>query len=244
MSEATTQLEIRQPNPLMVMIASAIDQKADPATIRELVQIMREERDYSAQMSFNQAMHGCQEKMKPIAANMENPQTRSKYASYDQIDRSIRPIYTGEGLSLSFGDGEPIASDFIRIICYVSHIDGHTRMYHKDMPVVTVGPQGKAVMTATHAHGSADQYAKRYLVKDIFNLAIGESDDDGNGGLKVTEAIAETVSKLLHCADLETLKSTYRDEYKAAVEANDSTAVKLFMDAYTRRKGELTNESA
>jgi hypothetical protein len=80
-------------------------------------------------------------------------------------------------------------------------------------------------------------------VKDIFNLAIGEADDDGNGMI-VSEAIAATVSTLLHCKDLETLKEEYRKEYKAAVEANDSTAVKLFMDAYAKRKGELTNESA
>lgn len=231
------------PNPVMQMLAAAVDKGSD-ASVKELVQILREERDYNAQLAFNQAMHRCQQQMKPISADMENPQTRSKYASYAQVDRAIRPVYTKEGLSLSFGDGEPIASEFIRLLCYVSHVDGHTRMYHKDMPIVTLGPQGKAVMTATHAHGSADAYAKRYLVKDIFNLSIGEKDDDGNGGLKITEAIAATVSKLLHCTDLETLKSQYRDEYKAAVEANDSTAVKLFMDAYGKRKSELTNEPA
>jgi hypothetical protein len=191
-------------------------------------------------VEFNRGMHRCQQQMKRIATDMENPQTRSRYASYAQIDRTIRPIYTEEGFSLSFGDGEPIAPEFIRIICYVSHVDGHTRMYHKDMPIVTTGPKGNDVMTKVHAHGSADQYAKRYLVKDIFNLAIGEDDDDGNGGLLVSEAIAKTVSELLRCADMETLKEQYRREYKAAVEANDSTAVKLFMDAYNKRKTELS----
>jgi hypothetical protein len=231
------------PNPVMQMLAAAVD-KGQDASVKELVQILREERDYNAQLEFNQAMNRCQSKMKRISADMENPQTRSRYASYAQLDRTVRPIYTEEGFSLSFSDGDRIDPETLRIVCYLSHSAGHTRILNKDMPVVTVGPQGKAMMTPTHATASAGSYAKRGLLKDIFNLAIGEDDDDGNGGLKVTEAIAETVSKILHCADLETLKSLYRGEYKAAVEANDSTAVKLFMDAYGKRKSELTNEPA
>src|SRR5207302_7818724 len=37
------------------------------------------------------------------------------------------------------------------------------------------------VMTTTHGTAAADSYAKRYLLKDIFNIAIGEDDRDGNG---------------------------------------------------------------
>jgi hypothetical protein len=232
-------LELQRDVTPMQLMQLAIEKEGSIDVIERLAKLQREQIEYHAMVEFNRGMHRCQQQMKRIATDMENPQTRSRYASYAQIDRTIRPIYTEEGFSLSFGDGEPIAPDFIRIICYVSHVDGHTRMYHKDMPIITTGPKGNDVMTKVHAHGSADQYAKRYLVKDIFNLAIGEDDDDGNGGLLVSEAIAKTVSELLRCADMETLKEQYRREYKAAVEANDSTAVKLFMDAYNKRKGEL-----
>lgn len=229
----------REPTVMDILSNAVLSGNVSVDVIERLTKLQREQVEYQAMVEFNKGMHRCQQQMKRISADMENPQTRSRYASYAQIDRTIRPIYTDEGFSLSFGDGEPIASEFIRIICYVSHVDGHTRMYHKDMPIVTTGPKGNDVMTKVHAHGSADQYAKRYLVKDIFNLAIGEDDDDGNGGLHVSEAIAKTVSELLHCIDMETLKEQYRREYKAAVEANDSTAVKLFMDAYTKRKAEI-----
>jgi hypothetical protein len=227
-------------NPVMQMLAAAVDKGSD-ASVKELVQILREERDYNAQLAFNQAMHRCQQQMKPISADMENPQTHSKYASYAQVDRAIRPVYTKEGLSLSFGDGEPIASDFIRILCYVSHIEGHTRMYHKDMPIVTLGPQGKAVMTATHAHGSADAYAKRYLVKDIFNLSIGEKDDDGNGdNPKIpSDKVGEWLKGLQEAEDLTSLMKLWGKIYTTTTELGDENAKQILIPAYETRKGEL-----
>ena len=237
---STELVTLREPSVMEILSSAVLNGNVSVDVIERLTKLQREQVEYQAMVDFNKAMHRCQQQMKRISADMENPQTRSRYASYAQIDRTIRPIYTEEGFSLSCGDGEPIAPEFIRIICYVSHVEGHTRMYHKDMPVVTTGPKGNDVMTKVHAHGSADQYAKRYLVKDIFNLAIGEDDDDGNGGMVVSEAIAKTVSELLRCADMDALKEMYRTEYKAAMEANDSTAVKLFMDAYTKRKGELS----
>ena len=35
-------------------------------------------------------------------------------------------------------------------------------------------------MTKTHAVGSAMSYGVRYLLKLVFNVAVGEDDDDGN----------------------------------------------------------------
>src|SRR5690606_15862485 len=48
------------------------------------------------------------------------------------------------------------------------------------MPADGKGAKGGDVMTKTHAAGSAMSYGQRYLLKLIFNVAIGENDDDGN----------------------------------------------------------------
>ena len=47
--------------------------------------------------------------MRAIAADANNPQTRSRYASYFALDNAVRPIYTKHGFSLTFdtGDGAP-----------------------------------------------------------------------------------------------------------------------------------------
>ena len=43
------------------------------------------------------------------------------------------------------------------------------------------GAKGGDVMTRTHATGAALSYGMRYLLRMIFNVAVGEGDTDGNG---------------------------------------------------------------
>lgn len=133
-----------------------------------------------AEQAFNEAMGAAQGEMGRISADATNTQTRSKYATYGQLDRHVRPIYTKHGFSLSFDttDGAPEGHE--RILCYVSHSAGHTRTYRADIPNDGKGAKGGDVMTKTHASGSAKSYGMRYLLKMIFNIAIGEDDDDGN----------------------------------------------------------------
>lgn len=135
-----------------------------------------------AETAFNEAMTKAQSDMGRISADAVNPQTRSQYASYAQLDRHLRPIYTQNGFSLSFNTGKSDKPDYIEILCYVSHSAGHTRPYTVEMPSDGKGAKGGDVMTKTHATGSAMSYGMRYLLKLIFNVAIGEDDDDGNGG--------------------------------------------------------------
>jgi len=133
-----------------------------------------------SERAFNDAMSAAQSSMGRIAADSENPQTRSAYASYAQLDRHVRPIYTKNGFSLSFNTGDSGKENELRVICYVSHAAGHTRTYTVDMPSDGKGAKGGDVMTKTHATGSAMSYGSRYLLKAIFNIAVGEGDDDGN----------------------------------------------------------------
>ena len=154
-----------------------------------------------AEQAFVAAMNAAQAEMRPIAADADNPQTRSKYASYAALDKALRPLYTKHGFSLSFDEGDTTKPDHIRVLCYVSHEAGHTRIYRKDMPADGKGAKGGDVMTKTHASGAADTYGMRYLLKKIFNVAIGEDDRDGNEsqqrGPTITEAQRDELLKLL-----------------------------------------------
>jgi len=134
----------------------------------------------SAEEQFNAAMSAAQTDMRPVAADADNPQTRSRYASYAALDRSLRSIYTKHGFGLSFDTGEAPQPDCVRVLCYVTHGGGHARTYHVDMPADGKGAKGGDVMTKTHAAGAAMSYGMRYLLKMIFNVAVGEDDRDGN----------------------------------------------------------------
>jgi hypothetical protein len=117
--------------------------------------------------------------MQTVAPDAKNTSTKSDYASYAALDRMARPIYTKHGFGLSFDSQESKLAEHVLVVCYVSHRDGFSRTYRADMPADGKGAKGGDVMTKTHATGSAFSYAQRYLLRLIFNLAVGD-DDDGN----------------------------------------------------------------
>lgn len=167
---------------LSVISRAASDPNVDIEKLERLM-AMKERMDAKeAETAFNGAMARVQSAMRRIVADKTNSQTRSNYASYGQLDRELRPLYTGEGLSLSF-DTEPAPDGMVGMICYVSHEAGHTRTYRAAVPSDGKGAKGNDVMTKTHAFGSGTAYGMRYLLKMIFNVAIGIDldDDDGNG---------------------------------------------------------------
>jgi hypothetical protein len=130
-----------------------------------------------AERRFSSALVAAQAEMEPIRTDADNPQTRSRYATYAALDRAIRPHYTAHGLAPSFGT-EPLDGDKIRVYAILSHKDGGARRYQIDMPCETKGIRGSDMMTKTHSIGSAFTYGKRYLLLGMFNLST--EDDDGN----------------------------------------------------------------
>lgn len=229
---------VTQPTVMEILSSAVLSGKCDVDIVERLTRLQREQVEYQAMVEFNEAMHRCQQQMKHINTDMQSD--KGRYASYKQVDKAIRPIYTGEGISLSFSDGEPIAPDTLRLLCYVSR-GGYTRVYHKDMPIDTKGAKGNDVMTRTHAQGSADSYAKRYLVKDIFNLAVGENDDDGNGGapMEDTEFISWR-ENIVNAANEDDLRKYFNAAFQEATKAKDKLALQSFRDARDKRRKELT----
>lgn len=143
-----------------------------------------------AETDFFNALTLAQSEIQRVHANLDNKQTRSKYASYGALDKVVRPIYVKHGFALSFDTGTAEVEAHIRILCNVSHRGGHCKTYHIDMPADGKGAKGGDVMTKTHATASGVSYGRRYLVMMIFNIAIGDdNDDDGNsaGGANLVE---------------------------------------------------------
>ena len=163
--------------------------------------------DSQNEAAFNGAMNAAQGEMRLVSADARNPQTHSEYASYAALDKALRPIYVRHGFSLSFYEGETSKPEHIRIMCDVAHSGGCTKKRYRDMPADGKGAKGGDVMTKTHASGAAATYGMRYLLKMIFNVAIGEDDNDGN------EAIETIDNKQL--ADLEALMTEVGADKKA-----------------------------
>ena len=225
----------------MELLQSAVLQGAGIDTIERLAKLQREMLEYDAKVHFNDAMQRAQSRMKPISADMNNPQTKSKYASYAQLDNKLRPIYSDEGFSLSFNTGESPYPDHVRVLCDVAH-GGHIRPYQVDMPSDGKGAKGGDVMTKTHATGAAVSYGMRYLLKMIFNVAVGEADTDGNlpdnPGMP-EQQFMDCLERIEGAASLEDLQQSFAKAYKLANAAKDQGALSSFIKAKDARKAEL-----
>lgn len=167
---------------LQVIERAARDPAVDIDKMERLMAMMERQQERTAERAFSDAMCSTQEEMRPISKDASNPQTHSKYASYGALDNALRPIYSKYGFALSFDSKNIETKDgmAVDVMCKVSHKDGHIDRPTLTIPIVTKGPQGKDVMTLTHATMSAISYGRRGLLKMIFNIAEGTFDDDGN----------------------------------------------------------------
>jgi hypothetical protein len=148
------------------------------------------------EQDFRAALSAAQAEMRPVAADSNNPQTRSKYASYAALDRALRPIYTKHGFALSFNTEAAPVAEYVRVVCFVS-CAGHKEKYQIDMPADGKGAKGGDVMTKTHATGSAMTYGQRYLLKMIFNIAVGDDIDGNETGELISEKQANEITTLV-----------------------------------------------
>ncbi len=178
---------------LAMIERAARDPSIDVDKLDRLLQMRERENARVAEQAFNAALADAQTEMHPVAADSDNPQTRSRYASYAALDRAVRPIYTTHGFALSFNTADAPGPEQARILCDVCHAGGHTRRYHVDMPVDGKGARGGDVMTKTHAMGSGISYGMRYLLRMIFNLAIDQDDDGNAAGGRATPERPRTV---------------------------------------------------
>jgi ERF superfamily protein len=174
----TARLPAKPGNLLEAIIMAASDPSIDIAKVEHLVRLKKEMDAAEAERLFNEALAAAQAQMQPVVADARNDQTQSRYASFAQVDKAIRPIYSRHGLSVTWTTGERSNDTAVEVVGYLlGH--GHSRRYSIVMPADGKGPKGGDVMSRTHAAAAACSYAMRYLTLMMFNLAI-DKDTDGN----------------------------------------------------------------
>ena len=232
------------PSPLATLSMierAATNPEVDIEKMDRLLQLHERMEAKQSEQRFANAMCAAQAGMTRVSADAQNPQTRSKYASYGALDRALRPLYSAAGFSLSFDTGDSPKEGHVRILCYVS-CEGHTRTHHIDMPSDGKGPQGKSVMSATHATGAASSYGMRYLLKMIFNVAVGEDDNDGNEPTASAPGYdfskwSKMLAKAKTGDQLEAVRNAIKDD--KAIPPKDLPTVRQL---WTKRKNELEAE--
>lgn len=174
---------------LQAITTIASDPAVDIEKIERLFSMHERLEKIQAEKAFNDAMSRAQSAIVPIARNRRNEHTRSNYADLAAINAIIVPIYTAEGLSVTFdtetkNENDPIPPGSVRTVAIVGHSGGFSRRYHIDLLPDDAGSQGKVNKTKVQAAGSTNLYGRRYLAAMIFNIATtdDQNDADGNGG--------------------------------------------------------------
>lgn len=140
-----------------------------------------------AEREFNIALLACKSDMPNITKDRVNPQTNSRYASYDHISDLVDPVTRQHGFTLSFGTAESPLADHYRMTVRLRHVGGHHEDYIADIPIDAAGIAGKRNKTPTHAFGSTISYGRRYLKCMVFDISFSE-DDDGNAAGEAVSA--------------------------------------------------------
>ena len=227
---------------IQIIERAARDPSVDIDKMERLMQMHERIVKNKAESDFNDAMTACQKEIRAVAPDAVNPQTHSKYASFAKLDGILRPIYTKHGISISYGTEDTAKVESVRVIAYVAR-GGYTRKYQVDMPADGKGAKGGDVMTKTHATGAAMAYGSRYLLKGIFNVAVGEDDQDGNA--RSDKVLPETVkvdflAAIEALADMEGWNSLWQKITAATTAAGDIAAHEELRSAMAARRRILT----
>lgn len=244
--EKTHEMAIAPMQMVQRALQSAIDSGAGLEVVNLILGEQRKMLEYNARVEFDQAMQRAQSKIQRVGFDRNNSHTSSRYVTFAKLDAAIRPVYTEEGFSLSFDTADTDKPDMVRVLCYVAHTGGHTRTYHIDMPADGKGARGGEVMTRTHATGSAVSYGKRYLEAMIFNVTVGDPDDDGNAaaGNRAGKSLDDRdhirlLENIQNARTVGEVTAAYIVAIKAAGAVGDQNSIAIFEREANKRKKEL-----
>jgi len=169
------------PSVLNIIERAARDESVDVAKLEKLLEMQERVDARQNQQAFNRAMSEAQSEMMQVVRDGDNPHSRSKYARLEAIDKAIRPIYTSHGFSVRYRGGEPSIPGGVKVICVVSHAQGHTEEFPLEAPADSVGSKGVTNKPMVQAVGSTVTYLRRYALMMAFNVTLTNDPDDDDG---------------------------------------------------------------
>jgi len=170
----TNMNELTQPsNSAVSIIQQAIASGADPAYLRELLQVREQWEAGEARKQYSQAIADFQSRC-PIIEKGDKAHNKA-YAAMDRIWRTIRPLLDETGLSIVW-TVNALTDYGLHIEGEIRHKAGHAVPISYDLPM----PDKVTGQNAAQQMGSASSYAKRYATCAALGIQTGQDlDDDG-----------------------------------------------------------------
>ncbi len=199
-------------------------QKIDADKLEKMMNLQERWEDRQAEKSFHHALAEFQRRA-PIIEKADDAHGK-KYARLDRIWRTVRPLVTELGLSVTWQKCE-IVDGVCKVEGLLAHAEGKSIELSRSIPV----PEMIRGQNASQQAGSAESYAKRYALCAALGIVTGDDDDGYNAGtafLTVEQAKSvqdlldqlddkEVEKALLQWAECETVEEIPSSKYHATI---------------------------
>ena len=250
----TTELAIEKRAPTTIEIIQQVLASGGKAAemavvVKELVALKQSEERFQwereerqAKIDFDDALNRCQKSIGIILPNRGRKSQRSLekpdifWLDYVGLDAVLRPIYTEEGFSISFSEIEDSKPGYVGMKATVCR-SGISREYFKYL--TTEGAFDK--MPKADAEASAASRVKRYLMLQIFNIAVGIDKDEKSpyGDGMTNDEGADWVAAIESGGDAIEVMESWTKATAAARKIEDYKAMTIFTEARDKRLKEL-----
>jgi len=213
---------VKQSNTPMTLMSKAIESGASIENLEKLMDLQERFERKEAAKAFFMAMNKFQANKPQIvktSAVVYGGQTKFKFAALAKIQKAIDPVLSECGLSYAWK--QTGLNGKIKVVCTVSHIDGHSES--TDLEGSEDNSGGK---NAIQSVGSAVSYLKRYTLMNAFGLS---SDDDDGASTQMTpeEVDSLMLDKLIALSEEKEIKDEATEErLKQIIENKESSSYK------------------
>jgi hypothetical protein len=225
----------------MAVLATAVQRGMDPATLKDLRELVEWNDKREAEKAFNQAFADFKAEAITITKNKDvtaGPLAGKSYAELIAWVGAVTPALSKHGLAASWRltKDEP---QWIEVTCTLAHVKGHSHAVSMGGP-----PDVGGAKSAIQARASTVTYLERYTLKAITGLAESGDDNDGAGGSTLS---VEEIAKWVKAIEATTTKPAAKEkclEALAAAEAlNDLAAYQTFKDTL-KKHGEFIDQTS
>lgn len=243
-----TALAVHEPTTLQIIqdVLAQGGKAAEMAlVVKELVALKQSEERFAwereerqARIDFDNALNRCQSAIDRVAPNRTR-ENNIAWLDYAGLDKVLRPIYSKEGFAISYSEIPASGPGRLNTRATLSR-GGVSKDYDKEVP--TTAPNSK--MSQADAEASAASRAKRYLMLQIFNVAVGIDSDEKAPYEGIDNGIAlDWIATIEAASDPKEVMAAYKNAIKVAENAADGQpdfkAWKTFTEARDKRLLEL-----
>ena len=220
--------QIEQPVSAIVSVIerAASDPNVDINKMERLLDLQERILAKNAEGAFNNDFALMQGELPVISEKGEisvNGQVRSKYARFEDINQSVRPILQKYGFSIQFKVST--TENTIEVTGILRHKEGHSESTSLPLPVDISGAKN-----TVQSVGSSVSYGKRYVITALLNITTSGEDDDGHGTSMDQDVLQATINNQInymslvreHFPSIAAIKEALDVEaWDAAAEASD-----------------------